>query len=73
MPWGADPGGKPGTDFVSYVDWNDGDAGTLWAQWMVKALDGKGNVIYLGGPAGNPVGAAQLAADHRGVQEATPT
>jgi ribose transport system substrate-binding protein len=62
VPWGANPGGAGGTDFVSYVDWNDGYAGTLWAQWMVKALHGKGNVIYTGGPAGNPVGAAQLAA-----------
>ncbi len=33
----------------------------MWAKWMVQALHGKGNVIYLGGPAGNPVGAAQLA------------
>ena len=62
VPWGANPGGTNGTDFVAYVDWNDGYAGTLWAQWMVKALHGKGNVIYTGGPAGNPVGAAQLAA-----------
>lgn len=62
VPWGADAGGTAGKDFVSYVDWNDGYAGTLWAQWMVKALHGKGNVIYTGGPAGNPVGAAQLAA-----------
>src|SRR5579862_4409366 len=62
VPWGADPGGTAGSDYVSYVDWNDGYAGTLWAQWMVKALHGKGNVIYTGGPAGNPVGASQLAA-----------
>jgi len=62
VPWGADPSGVNGKDFVSYVDWNDGYAGTLWAKWMVQALHGKGNVIYTGGPAGNPVGASQLAA-----------
>jgi ribose transport system substrate-binding protein len=62
VPWGADPSGVNGQDFVSYVDWNDGYAGTLWAKWMVKALHGSGNVIYTGGPAGNPVGADQLAA-----------
>ena len=62
VPWGANPGGKAGSDYVTYVDWNDGYAGTIWAQWMVQALHGKGNVIYTGGPAGNPVGAAQLAA-----------
>jgi len=62
VPWGANPSGTNGSDFISYVDWNDGYAGTLWARWMVKVLHGKGNVIYTGGPAGNPVGADQLAA-----------
>jgi ribose transport system substrate-binding protein len=62
VPWGANPGGTNGTDYVTYVDWADANAGTLWANWMVQALHGKGNVIYTGGPAGNPVGAAQLAA-----------
>jgi ribose transport system substrate-binding protein len=62
VPWGSAPGGTPGVDYVTYVDWNDAYAGTLWANWMVKALHGHGNVIYTGGPAGNPVGADQLAA-----------
>lgn len=61
VPWGADPAGQPGTDYVSYVDWVAADAGTVWAEWMVKALDGEGKVVMLGGPAGNPVTAAQLA------------
>lgn len=60
VPWGADPGGVPGTDYVSYVDWSSPDAGTLWAEWMVKTLGGKGNVVFIGGPAGNPVTAGQL-------------
>jgi ribose transport system substrate-binding protein len=60
VPWGADASGVDGTDFVSYVDWNSPEAGTLWAEWMVKALNGKGNVVFLGGPAGNPVTAGQL-------------
>lgn len=62
VPWGADPGGTPGQDYVTYVDWNPGYAGTLWANWMVKALGGQGNVIMTGGPAGNPVTSAQLKA-----------
>ncbi len=60
VPWGADPGGKPGTDYVTYVDWSSPAAGTLWANWMVKTLNGKGNVVMLGGPAGNPVTTGQL-------------
>ena len=62
VTWGADAGAVNGQDDVDYVDWNDGYAGTVWAKWMVKALHGHGNVIYTGGPAGNPVGADQLAA-----------
>jgi ribose transport system substrate-binding protein len=61
VPWGANPGGTNGTDYVGYVDWNDAAAGVVWGNWMVQALHGHGNVIYTGGPAGNPVGADQLA------------
>jgi ribose transport system substrate-binding protein len=60
VPWGADPGGAAGQDFVSYVDWSSPAAGTLWAEWMVKVLHGKGDVAFLGGPAGNPVTSGQL-------------
>ncbi|MCU1617130.1 MAG: hypothetical protein JWO98_4670 [Frankiales bacterium] len=60
VPWGADPSGMAGTDYVSYVDWSSATAGTEWAQWMVKTLKGKGNVVFIGGPAGNPVTAGQL-------------
>lgn len=60
VPWGADPSGTPGKDYVTYVDWSSPNAGTLWAEWMVKALKGNGNVIFLGGPAGNPVTTGQL-------------
>jgi ribose transport system substrate-binding protein len=60
VPWGADPGGKPGKDYVSYVDWSSPNAGTMWATWMVKVLKGKGNVVFIGGPAGNPVTTGQL-------------
>ncbi len=79
VPWGADPGGTPGKDYVTYVDWNDPVAGTMWANWMVQALHGKGNVIFLGGPAGSPVGEAQLAninavfAKHPGMKLLTGT
>jgi ribose transport system substrate-binding protein len=61
VPWAASPGGKNGTDYVSYVDWLPQYAGTIWAQWVAKVLHGSGNVIYLGGPAGNPVGMDALA------------
>ena len=61
IPWAADPNGTDGTDYVSYVDWSSPEAGQMWADWMVKALNGTGKVVMLGGPAGNPVTAGQLA------------
>jgi ribose transport system substrate-binding protein len=61
VPWAANPGGTAGSDYVSYVDWLPQYAGTIWAKWMAQQLHGKGNVIYLGGPAGNPVGMDALA------------
>ncbi len=61
VPWGANPGGKNGVDYVSYVDWVPNYSGKLLGSWMAKVLHGKGNVIELGGPAGNPVSADLLA------------
>lgn len=61
VPWAANPGGKAGTDYVSYVDWVPYFSGQQLANWMVKVLHGKGNLIQLGGPAGNPVSAELLA------------
>ncbi|MFL5961508.1 MAG: substrate-binding domain-containing protein [Gaiellaceae bacterium] len=58
----SDPGGNPGVDYVSVVKWNNSHAGTIWAKWMVKALKGRGNVVFTGGPAGSAVGVGQLAA-----------
>lgn len=60
VPWGSDPGGVVGTDYVTYVDWDTVDAGKKWAEWMVKALNGQGNVVFLGGFAGAAVGHQQL-------------
>jgi ribose transport system substrate-binding protein len=60
IPWGSDPGGVPGTDYDAYVDWDTTAAGKTWAEWMAKALNGKGNVVFLGGFAGSAVGHQQL-------------
>ena len=61
VPWGADPGGEDGTDYVAYVDWDEAAAGRAWAEWIVEATGGEGNVVFIGGPAGNPVSGNALA------------
>jgi ribose transport system substrate-binding protein len=55
VPWAADPGGVKGKDYVDFVDQDPVAAGAALAEWMAKALHGEGNVVYLGGPPGNPV------------------
>jgi ribose transport system substrate-binding protein len=59
VPYIADPGGKPGVDYVDYVSENNDNNGVVWAEWMVKALKGEGNIVFLGGTPGNPVSKAE--------------
>jgi ribose transport system substrate-binding protein len=59
VPYIADPGGTPGVDYVDYVSENNANNGVVWATWMVKALKGKGNIVFLGGTPGNPVSKAE--------------
>ncbi|OLT23145.1 hypothetical protein BJF78_07215 [Pseudonocardia sp. CNS-139] len=79
VAWGADPGGTPGRDYAAYIDWDPEAAGKVWAEWMVKAINGNGNVVFIGGPAGNPVtakvlaGVASVLANHPGVNLLTGT
>jgi ribose transport system substrate-binding protein len=53
VPYRVDPGGKAGTDFNAYISTDFCADAKLMANWLVKALPNGGNVIYLGGPAGN--------------------
>jgi ribose transport system substrate-binding protein len=64
VPWAADPGGEPGKDYVTYVDWDVRATGQVLAAWVVKAIHDKGDVVFLGGPAGNPVSVATLEGIH---------
>lgn len=66
VAWAADPGGVSGRDYVAYVDYSQYASGRALANWMAKALNGKGNVVFLGGPAGNSVSATTL----RGIHDA---
>jgi ribose transport system substrate-binding protein len=53
VPFIATPGGKVGSDYTNYVAEDVGAYGAALADWDVKALGGKGNVVVLGGLAGN--------------------
>lgn len=71
VPIAADPTGKPGADYFDYVDWDAEYSGEVWARWMVDRLgDEGGNIVMLGGPAGNPVSAAELKGVKKGLADA---
>jgi ribose transport system substrate-binding protein len=64
VPYRVSPGGQAGADYDAFVSTDFRQAGVLWAQWLVKALNGKGNVLNLGGPPAN----SQSLAEYDGMQ-----
>jgi len=64
VPYRVFPGGKDGVDYNYYIKTDFTQAGVLWAQWMAKALNGKGNIANLGGPPAN----TQSLAEYQGMQ-----
>jgi ribose transport system substrate-binding protein len=64
VPYRVNPGGQPGTDYDYFVSTDFKQAGVLWAQWLVKALHGQGNVLNLGGPPAN----SQSLDEYQGMQ-----
>jgi len=53
VPYVAGPGGVPGVDYVAQVGEDIVTYGTSLANWTMKAMGGKGNLVMLGGGAGN--------------------
>lgn len=64
VPYRVSPGGQAGVDYNYFVSTDFTQAGVLWAQWLVKVLHGKGNVLNLGGPPAN----SQSLAEYQGMQ-----
>jgi ribose transport system substrate-binding protein len=72
--WGASACGKPGKDYLSYSDWDPEAQAKLQAEWLIEQMGGKGNILLLGGPAGNLVdqgsvkGVLEVVKQHPGVK-----
>ena len=64
VPYRVSPGGQAGTDYTAFVSTDFTQAGVLWANWLVKVLHGKGNVLNLGGPPAN----SQSLEEYQGMQ-----
>jgi ribose transport system substrate-binding protein len=52
VPYYSRLSGKAGTDYTLNVFQDQNYVGGQWADWMGKTLDGKGNIVMLGGPPG---------------------
>ncbi|MGW5693850.1 substrate-binding domain-containing protein [Streptomyces asiaticus] len=67
-------GGTPGTDYVDFVSENVETYGKNLADWTIKTMHGKGNLLMLGGVAGSAYsrtvydGVKKAVAEHPGVR-----
>jgi ribose transport system substrate-binding protein len=64
VPYRVDAGGKPGSDYTTWVGADFANDGKNWANWIVKNLPNGGNVLFLSGPAGNSQGITEGKAVH---------
>lgn len=53
VPYRVDPGGEAGQDYDVFIGSDFKEAGRLWGEWILQNLPDGGNVLFLGGPAGN--------------------
>ncbi|QSR28805.1 hypothetical protein CFH99_24590 [Nocardioides aromaticivorans] len=55
VPYIADPGGKVGTDYDGYVQYDFDDEGDRMAKWLKEQTGGDANLLFTGGlPGGSP-------------------
>ncbi|WP_332665484.1 substrate-binding domain-containing protein [Aeromicrobium sp.] len=74
VPFVGSPGGKPGTDYVDFVAEDITTYGQALAKWTIDQMGGKGNLVMLGGIAGNSYsqgvydGVVKEAKAHSGIK-----
>ena len=69
VPYRAKVGGQEGVDYTAFVGTDFHQHGVLWAQWMGKALGGKGTVAYLGGPPGTSESTEKFEGMQEGLKD----
>ena len=53
VPYRVDPGGEAGVDYDKWIGADFANDAHNWADWIKKVLPDGGNILFLGGPAGN--------------------
>jgi ribose transport system substrate-binding protein len=53
VPYRVFPGGKAGVNYDKWIGDDFGNDGNNWAAWIKKTVPNGGNILFMGGPAGN--------------------
>src|SRR3954465_2149459 len=53
VPYRVDPGGKAGTNYDKWIGDDFAHDAVNWANWIKTNVPGGGNILFMGGPAGN--------------------
>jgi ribose transport system substrate-binding protein len=53
VPYRVAPGGEAGTNYDKWIGDDFTNDGNNWAAWIAKNVPDGGNILFLGGPAGN--------------------
>src|SRR5579859_1168546 len=64
VPYRVSPGGTAGQNYNAYLSTDFTSAGVLWGKDVATALNGQGNVVFLGGPPAN----SQSLEEFQGLQ-----
>jgi len=69
VPFVGSPGGTPGVDYVDFVSEDINTYGYNLAKWTIEKMGGEGNLVMLGGIAGNSYSQAVYEGVLRAVEE----
>jgi ribose transport system substrate-binding protein len=53
VPYRVNPGGTAGANYTKWIEDDFAHDAVNWANWIQKNVPGGGNILFLGGPAGN--------------------
>jgi ribose transport system substrate-binding protein len=53
VPYRVNPGGKAGVNYNKWIGDDFANDGDNWAAWIKKVKPNGGNILFMGGPAGN--------------------
>jgi ribose transport system substrate-binding protein len=68
VPYRVDPGGEAGVNYDKWIGSDFAHDAENWAAWIKENVPGGGNILFLGGPAGN----SQSTTEYESLRENLP-